>query len=105
MTNNLEQINAILIKKVDNGGFVIEEIIPENGKDFKLEELQRYVKGYIEIVRCKNPDFIAVVDEEGKLKENSYINTLATAVAHQVVGNFNDWLAGDVIFCRSSMVK
>ena len=34
------------------------EIQPENGTDFKLEELQAYVDGYIEIVNLRNGEIL-----------------------------------------------
>ena len=44
-----------------------EEVQPRNGIDFSLEELQKIVGGYIEIVKVSNRQ-IMVVDNEGKLK-------------------------------------
>ena len=41
------------------------EIQPKNGTDFKLEELQAYVDGYIEIVNLRNGE-ILVINEDGK---------------------------------------
>ena len=42
---------------------------PQNGKDFQLEELNRFVGGYIEIIRPLDiPGHIMVINEEGKLK-------------------------------------
>lgn len=42
-----------------------KEIQPQNGTDFKLEELQAYVDGYIEIVNLQNGE-ILVINEDGK---------------------------------------
>lgn len=39
------------------------EIQPKNGTDFKLEELQEYVDGYIEIVNLRNGE-ILVINED-----------------------------------------
>ena len=41
------------------------EIQPKNGTNFKLEELQEYVDGYIEIVNLRNGE-ILVINEDGK---------------------------------------
>lgn len=41
-----------------------KEIQPQNGTDFKLEELQAYVDGYIEIVNLQNGE-ILVINEAG----------------------------------------
>ena len=43
----------------------VSQIKPENSKEFKLAEVQKYVDGYIEIVRL-NDEQIMVVNEEGK---------------------------------------
>lgn len=53
-----------------------KEVLPTNRKQFSLEELQKYVGGYIE--RIDLGDNLAMyVDEEGELK-NLPINITAT---------------------------
>lgn len=44
-------------------------VIPEDGKHFTLDEMQKLVGGYIEILRnpMEGKDFDAVLNEEGKL--------------------------------------
>lgn len=76
---------------------------PKNGTDFKLEELQKIVGGYIEIVRCDNPEWILVVNEEGKLQDH-YLNKNATALVMKQFGG-QDYIAGDVLLCKSEQVK
>lgn len=81
----------------------IEVVCPRNGSDFSLEELQGYVDGLIEIVDLRN-GMIAVVNEEGKFTKE--MNVFATFVAHTCKALFpNDYIAGDVLFCPSEMVK
>lgn len=70
-------------------------ILPKNGTDFKLEELQTMVGGYIEIVNMYG--HIMVVDEEGLLKHKPYNH-----VASEMSGRR---LVGDVVFCTPEMVK
>ena len=41
---------------------------PKNGTDFKLEELQAIVGGYVQIAYLRD-DEIMVMDEEGRLKD------------------------------------
>lgn len=72
------------------------EVEPKNGTDFGLEELQGYVDGYIEIVRVSRTH-IAVVDEEGILKQKEY-NVGASFIAEIQ-------LFGDVVICPSNMVR
>lgn len=72
------------------------EIQPANGTDFQLEELQKAVGGYIEIINLGN-GMILVVDEEGLCKHKP-INLKASFLAgHGVVG--------DVVYCKSEEVK
>ena len=62
---------------------------PKNGKMFSLEELQKYVNGYIEIVAINSGEYenmLMIVDEEGLLKSNE-INEAASMIAGQrIVG-------------------
>lgn len=56
-------------------GWHVEVVTPKN-KYFKLEELQKEVKGLIEIYRAKIEGYIVVVNEEGLMKQMP-INYLA----------------------------
>ena len=56
----------------------IIEVVPANGTDFQLDELQAMVDGYIEIVPAGNGK-IMVIDEEGKLKGKP-VNDAATII-------------------------
>ena len=91
--------NAYLIGENDE----ITLISPENGEDFELEEAQKYVDGYIEIVHL-NEDQIMIVNEEGKFYKG--YNQIATGIAelHHSIGP-GDYIAGDVIICPSGMLK
>lgn len=51
---------AILIK-TDGTENIVQ---PKNGRDFKLEEAQKYVDGYVEVVNLRNGT-ILIVNEEG----------------------------------------
>ena len=74
---------------------------PLNGDKFTLEELQRAVGGYIEIVPLTDKT-VMVVDEEGKLKGKE-INVFATAL-YQGLRKVNDYIVGDVIVCPAKMI-
>lgn len=80
----------------------VSQIKPENSKEFKLAEVQKYVDGYIEIVRL-NDEQIMVVNEEGKFTKGC--NQIASAIAHlhDAIGQC-DYIAGDVVICPLKML-
>lgn len=78
-------------------------ITPKNGIDFSLEELQKYVGGYIEIINVFSQ--IMIIDDEGKLKGKE-INPVATQLARTSQSIMpNDCIVGDVVVCETEMVK
>ncbi len=87
---------AVLIK--ENG--ILTHITPENGKNFKLEELQKMVDGLIEIIPVKLSDRILVINEEGKFTKG--VNFHATTMANIFEG---DYIAGDVVYCEDGEVQ
>lgn len=80
-----------------------KEIQPQNGTDFKLEELQAYVDGYIEIVNLQNGE-ILVINEDGK--DRYQTNETATKLArkHRAI-YYWDWIDGDVVLCKDEEVQ
>nr|DAF67738.1 MAG TPA: protein of unknown function DUF3846 [Caudoviricetes sp.] len=80
-----------------------QEIQPKNGTDFKLEELQKYVDGYIEIINLQNGE-ILVINDDGK--ERYPTNTTATELAlkHHAIFDW-DWIDGDVVLCKDEEVQ
>ena len=79
-----------------------EEINPQNGTDFGLEEMQKAVGGYIEVITISNGR-IMILDEEGKLKYKD-INPEATNLAEDFLLD-GDFIVGDVIVCAKEMVQ
>lgn len=82
---------------------VIVEISPNNGKGFTLEEAQKSVDGYIEVVRLSDTQ-IMIVNEEGKFTKE--YNPFATAIAelhHALLPG--DYICGNVLVCPSSMLS
>lgn len=77
------------------------EIIDLEDKELQLEQMQKVVGGYIEIVRLKN-GWSVVCNEEGKLIGLEE-NPVATLVCN--VNGFNDLIFGDVIICESKYIK
>ena len=75
----------------------IETIQPKNGETFSLEELQKYVGGYIEYVHLKDGK-VMVVNEEGKCLELP-TNENADKIFHEQYPNSTDWIVGDVVVC------
>lgn len=78
-------------------------VAPANGEDYSLEELQRLVGGWIEIVTLTE-NSIMVVNEEGKgcLPKN----VRATVMAKALGAIFpEDHIAGNALLCASDMVK
>lgn len=81
-------------------------VSPANGRSFTLQELQRYVGGYIEILRTefviqdnKEP-LVAFLNEDGKglgLSRNGY----ASAMFHKSLGP-GDYIVGDVVLCTAT---
>lgn len=81
-----------------------QTVEPKNGTDFKLEELQEIVGGYIEIVDLNNGQ-ILVINEEGKLN-NLEVNSPATSIAHQAGAIYAwDCIVGNVLLCNSNQVR
>lgn len=89
------------------------QILPNNGKDFTLEELQGIVEGRIEIIRLPETKEIIVVNEEGLLKKMPH-NDLASSVwrkAYPIEKYPHNNLAytigivGNALVCPASMVR
>lgn len=79
---------------------LVQEINPDNKRDFSLEELQRIVHGYIEPIHLPK-NRLMIINEEGKLK-GLPVNILAT---REVLSHgFNDVIVGDVLICNSDEV-
>jgi len=79
----------------------IEEIYPNNGRDFKLEEIQKLIGGYIEFVYL-SIDKIMIVDEEGKVK-GLPSNVQATKVIRKY--GIPDFIVGTAVVCHKNMLK
>ena len=60
----------------------VTELVPANGRDFTLEELQESVGGCIEIIDLTEKT-ILVVNEDGKGR--LYPNMMATVIASETI--------------------
>ena len=74
-------------------------VLPKNKTDFKLDELQKYVGGIIEIVKTKEGRTM-VINEEGKINDLP-INQKASELYQY---NEFDFIAGDVLICNENEI-
>ena len=100
------------------------EVSPANGTDFQLDELRSIVGDHIEIIPCKTPGHIMVLNEEGKLLDlprNDQAGALVNLATPEsiaamkaewgdaliIVGDPDeeDYIAGTVLVCRDDEVK
>lgn len=80
-----------------------EKVSPANGNDFSLEEVQKIVGGYIEVVNLGNGN-ILVCHEEGKLlclDENPKATTIARE--HKAIFS-TDYMVGNILMCSTDML-
>lgn len=81
------------------------EIQPQNGTDFSLEELQKYVDGYIQVIQLHNQeDEILVINEDGKDRYPTNQTATELALFNRAIFHW-DWIDGDVVLCKSEEVK
>ena len=85
--------------KVDGS---IKEVRPRNGKTFQLEEMQRFVGGYIEVINMGVKKFM-IVNAEGKIS-GLPVNFVATELYKKQKG-YHELFVGNVIICDKSYVK
>lgn len=78
----------------------VSDTKPKNGTDYQLSELQKFVDGYIEIVRLHN-DKIMIVNGDGM--RDKPINKLATLLA--ISYGYFATIYGDVLLCKQEEVK
>ena len=77
----------------------VTEIAPNNGKEFELEEMQKYVEGYIELIYLTNSQ-IMLVNEEGKFGKK--YNCIASGIAELYHALYNgDYICGNAVVCPS----
>ena len=77
-------------------------VFPDNGKDFKLEQLQKIVGGYIDMLGVGG-DEIMVFNDEGKLMELPF-NREATEIYRKAFQT-DDFIVGDVLVCKDNEIE
>jgi len=80
----------------------ITDIVPVDGKQFTLKELQKFVGGYIEVIFLPKK-MILVCNENGKL-ENLPMNLPATDIWIKHFGA-TDVIVGDVAIIHKSLMQ
>lgn len=74
-------------------------VSPNDGKYFSLEELQKYVGGYVERIDMFNGNAM-YVDEEGRLKNLTY-NEFATKVLSKLGALPCDYIRGNALIVQN----
>ena len=87
---------TIMAKIIKTDGTIVE-VTPQNGTDFQLEELQKIVGGYIEVLRLTDNE-IMVANDEGKFC--CTYNHEATKIAKEYEAIYKcEYICGDVVVC------
>lgn len=60
--------------------------VPKNGKDFKLDEVQALVGGYVELIRLADGRLM-LVDEDGRFKRLAMNDAASRLAGLPIVGN------------------
>ena len=76
---------------------------PENGKNFKLQELYKKIGCKLIEVVSLNDGWIMIIDEEGKLNDKP-VNNIGTAYLRQT-RHTQDYIVGDIVLCPSEMLE
>lgn len=87
-------------KVIKSDGTTVE-LLPKNGTDYTLDEMQEVVGGLIEIIPCFDETKVMVINEEGKLLGLPY-NEKATLLAKIA---WWDSIVGDVLICDNNEIK
>lgn len=74
---------------------------PNDGKTFSLNEMQKIVGGYIEIIYT-NDNKLMVIDENGKSAQKE-LNEEATSLV--TLFDFDFGVVGDVLICESNQIN
>lgn len=82
----------------------VTEVKPENGKDFKLDQLYRLLNcEMIQVVNLGHGN-IMILDEEGKCKDVQVYNLIATMKTRGILAD-DDVIIGNALICKSSELK
>lgn len=95
---------ALLIKCEDC--VVSYEQVKPKGETFSLEELQKFVGGYIEILYAAQGELCIVVNEEGKINHLP-LNVIATRLYNilTATGTPFGYIVGNALICGSNEIE
>lgn len=80
------------------------EVTPADGVYFSLEEMQKIVGGYIQILPL-NEEMMLVVNEDGKIMDPPLpVNPSATLFTRNLIAN-DDLIVGDVLICSANYLQ
>ena len=82
--------------RLTDQGWRVEDVQPQNGTDFKLQELRDFVDGFIEVVELSPTEFL-IANEESAIRDFEY-NPIASSLA-------NEPIFGNVLICLKSQVQ
>ena len=86
----------ILVRRLIKPDGAVEPYPPQ-GKTYTLEEMQKAVGGYIEILHPPDPRLLMVINEEGKLK-GLPLNEAATRLMGENLLP-GDYIVGNALVC------
>lgn len=94
---------ALLIKCED---YVTSyEQVKPKGETYSLEELQKFVGGYIEIHHIADGKLCMVINEEGKINHLP-LNPIATRIYNLFSPvSIYDYIVGNVLICESNEIE
>lgn len=80
-----------------------QNIAPQNGTDFQLEELHALLGGYVEVVKLDDGRLL-LVNDNGKIKQLA-INPQATVLLWEFTDSLADVIVGDAVLCNDHEVR
>lgn len=99
----MQRDDAYIVKTTGD----IVPVVPKNGTDFKLEEVQKIVLDTVEVV-YDNGEYCMIASENA-FARNLWLNAVASYIAEEDTKKMGfDYpylILGDVLVCKSSMFR
>ena len=99
----MQRDDAYIVKTTGD----IVPVVPKNGMDFKLEEVQKIVLDTVEVV-YDNGEYCMIASENA-FARNLWLNAAASCIAEEDTKKMGlDYpylILGDVLVCKSSMFR
>lgn len=88
---------------IKSSGEIIE-VEPKNGKDFKIEEVQKIVDGWVELTHLSDGRYM-LVNEEGLINDLP-VNLEASKLYYGKIAMLNGhYICGDVLICEPKQFR